>query len=240
VVVVIETAAKRLVSVYKIPKEKIVVIPHGVPDIPYGPTAYHKKDLGLEKNIIISSFGLINPGKGLEYAIKAMAAIVKKYPKVKYLILGETHPNLVKLYGEKYRRQLEKLVRKLKIGKYIHFENRYLDLDELVQYLHATDIYITPYLDPRQISSGTLAYAVGAGKPCIATPYLYAKEVLGKGRGLIVPFRNARAISQAILHLLDKPADKKRIEQKTYLYGRAMTWANVALKYLDLFNLIAQ
>ncbi len=240
VVVMIDTAAKRLVSVYNIPREKIVVIPHGVPDVPYGATSYYKKELGLGQNVIISSFGLINPGKGLEYAIKALPTIAKRFQKVKYLILGETHPNLVKIHGEKYRRHLEKLVHQLKLGKYVQFENRYLEFDNLIQYLRASDIYITPYLDPQQISSGTLAYAVGAGKPCISTPYLYAKEVLGKGRGMIVPFKNARAISQAVLHLLKEPDYKKKMEQKAYLYGRAMTWANVALKYLDLFNLATQ
>lgn len=240
IVVMIDIAANRLKVVYRIPAQKIVVIPHGVPDIPYGPTCYHKKELGLKKHTVLSTFGLINPGKGIEYAIEALPNIIKKYPNGRYLILGQTHPMLKKAKGESYRESLKLLVKKLGLKKHVHFENRYLLLDELVQYLRATDIYITPYIEPQQISSGTLAYAVGAGRPCVSTGYLYAKEVLSRGRGIVVPFKNSEAISQAVLQLLDNPDDCRRIEKKAYLYGRTMIWSNVALKHLDLFWLIIQ
>lgn len=240
ILVMIGAAEKRLRKVYKIPASKIVVIPHGVPDIPYGPTCYHKQELHLKNNIVISTFGLINPGKGIENAILALPTVVKKYPNVKYLVLGQTHPTLVKKFGEAYRNNLKQIVKDLGLQKNVHFENRYLTLDELVLYLRATDVYVTPYLDPQQITSGTLAYAVGSGRPCISTDYLYAKEVLSKGRGMIVPLLKPEAIAEAILYLLDNPEERRKIERKAYLYGRTMIWSNVALKHLDLFQLILQ
>lgn len=240
IIVMIDIAAERLVDVYQIPPEKIVVIPHGVPDIPYSNTTYPKKELGFGCRTVISTFGLINPGKGIEDAIQALPAVIKKYPDIIYLVLGATHPTLVRNYGEEYRHSLEKLVGELQLGNHVHFENRYLELDELIQYLRATDVYVTPYRDPQQITSGTLAYAVGTGRACVSTPYLYAQEVLADGRGVKVKFSDPTSISKAIVELLKNPERRRNMEKEAYLYGRSMIWANVALKHLDLFWLIAQ
>lgn len=240
IVVMIGAAADRLHDIYGIEKEKIVVIPHGVPDIPYGPTMHYKTELGYENNTILSTFGLINPGKGIEYVLEALPEVVEKYPDLKFLVIGATHPTLVKQKGEEYREKLISIVKAKKLENNVEFVNRYLSLDELVQYLRATDLYISPYLEPQQITSGTLAYALGCGKPCISTEYLYAKEVLSHGRGVIVPMRDAEAISENMIDLLDSPETRHEMEKKAYSYGRTMIWSNVALKHLNLFRLIAK
>jgi glycosyltransferase involved in cell wall biosynthesis len=239
VVVMIETAADRLYEVYGIPAEKIVIIPHGVPDIPYGPTNHFKQNLGFEQNFTLTTFGLLSPGKGLEYVLRALPDIVRKHAETKFLILGQTHPTLIRKHGEVYRESLQAIIKELHLENNVHFENRYLSLDEVVNYLRATDVYITPYLEPQQITSGTLAYAVGAGRPCVSTEYLYAKEVLSEKRGMLVPLKNSAAIAKAVNYLIEHPEEKMEIEKNAYLYGRKMIWSNVALKHLNLFWLIA-
>ncbi|MDO8512941.1 MAG: glycosyltransferase family 4 protein [bacterium] len=239
-IVMIKAASDRLNEVYGIAKEKIVVIPHGVPDIPYGPTLHYKKELGYQENMILSTFGLINPGKGIEYVLEALPEVVKKFSKLKFLIIGATHPVLVKREGEKYREKLQELATRLGLNKNVEFINRYLSLDEVVQYLRATDIYISPYLQSEQIASGTLAYALGAGRACISTEYLYAKEVLADGRGILVPFRDPQAMTEKITELTESAEKRNEIEKKAYSYGRTMIWSNVALKHLNLFWLIAR
>jgi len=241
IVVMIKEAKKRLVELYGISPNKIVVIPHGVPDIPYGPTEGFKALLKIDpKRPVISSFGLINRGKGIEYMIEAMAEIVKTSPKALYIIIGGTHPVVKRQEGEIYRDQLKKIIKSKNLEKNIIFINKYLPLDELIQYLRATDIYVTPYLEPQQITSGTLAYAVGAGKACVSTKYLYAKEVLSQGRGVVVDFQSAKELADAIKELVINHKKQQEISMKSYLYGRKMIWPNVALGYLDLFNLIKQ
>ena len=231
----VQAAADRLVSVYRIDPKKIVVIPHGVPDIPF--TAFSPLQSNKSKNnLVLSTFGLINKSKGIEYAIRALPEIIKYIPEVKYLVLGETHPVIRRRDGEKYRQSLEDLVRELKLQKYVRFENRFLSLDELVEYLQATDIYITPYLNPEQITSGTLAYAVGAGLPCVSTPYIYAQELLDETRGLLVNYKNPRQIARAVIKLATNHTYRDDVRQSAYQYGRQMTWDNVALKHLDLFK----
>lgn len=240
IVVMIGAASDRLASVYGIPKEKVVVIPHGVPDIAYGPTIHFKNELGLQGKTTLSTFGLINPGKGIEYVIEALPKVVEKYPDLKFLIIGATHPNLKKKDGEKYRDSLKRLIKDKNIQNNVKFINRYLSLDELVLYLRASDLYISPYLDPQQITSGTLSYALGAGRPCVSTEYLYATEVLDEERGVLVPFKNPDLIAKRINELLDNPEKRRAIEKKAYAYGRTMIWSNVALKHLNLFWLIAK
>lgn len=239
IVVMIGAAADRLEKIYGIEREKIVIIPHGVPDIPYGPTLHYKTELGYENNIILSTFGLINPGKGIEYVLQALPRIITKYPTLKFLVIGATHPTLVKKEGEVYREKLQKIVEQNKLEKNVEFINRYLSLDEVIQHLRATDIYISPYLEPQQIASGTLAYALGAGRPCVSTEYLYAKEVLADGRGKLVPLRDPDAIAENVIELLDAPEERREIEILAYSYGRMMIWSNVALKHLNLFWLVA-
>lgn len=239
VVVMVNAAADRLASIYDIDRQKIVVIPHGVPDIPFTASSPLLSKKG-KNNLVLSTFGLINKSKGIEYAIRALPEIIKRIPNVRYLVLGETHPVIRRTDGEKYRQSLEKLVRQLKLAKHVHFENRFLSLDELIDYLQATDIYITPYLNPEQITSGTLAYAVGAGLPCVSTPYIYAQELLDETRGLLVNYKNPRQIARAVIKLATNDAYRDDVRQSAYQYGRQMTWDNVALKHLDLFKSVIE
>jgi glycosyltransferase involved in cell wall biosynthesis len=151
-------------------------------------------------------------------------------------VIGQTHPNIVKNEGEKYRNSLKKKIKQLKIQKNVRFVNKYVSLEELIEWLKVMDIYITPYLDKQQSSSGALAYAVGAGKICISTEYLYAKELLANGRGIMVPFRNSSAIASAVINIWKNNEERKIMERKTYEYGRFMTWSSVALQHLDFFE----
>ncbi len=238
VVVMVDSIAQRLVDLYGVDREKVVVIPHGVPDIPFGPTGHFKKQLHLEKKFVLSSINLVSENKGLEYILEAVPQIIKEVPNFVYLVIGETHPVVKRKYGEKYREKLEKLCADLRIKKHVQFINRYLSLDELTNYLRASDVYVTPYLDPEQAASGTLAYAVGAGKACISTPYIYASELLSEGRGMLVPFRNSEQIARAAIKLFKNASFKENIERNSYTHGRTMTWPSVALQYLDLFKLV--
>jgi len=192
----------------------------------------------LNGRIILGNINLLSPSKGIEYALNAVAIIAKKYPDVLYLVIGQTHPVFMQTNGEKYRNFLKREVKRLKIKKNVRFVNKYLSLDELTGWLKTIDFYITPYLDPQQATSGALAYAVGAGKCCISTPYLYAKEILGNGRGVLVPFRDAGSIATGVMELWQNLDKKEKISQKAYDYGRLMTWSNIGLRYLDLFKTI--
>lgn len=237
-VVMIDPGVKRLVDVYEVDSNKVAVIHHGVPDIPFGGTEHFKEETKLTGRTVMSAINLISPNKGLEYAIEAIPGIIKKIPDFLFLIIGETHPVVKKRFGEKYREELQSRVKKLKIEKHVQFINHYLSLESLIDYLRATDYYVTPYLDPEQIASGTLSYAVGAGKICISTPYLYAQEVLNGNRGILVPFRDSKAIAQAVLSVSTDQSKKESLEREAYKLGRVMTWSSVALDYLDLFNLV--
>ena len=238
VVVMIDPVLDRLVKTYKVSQRKIVVIHHGVPDMPFGGTEHFKELTKLKGKVVMSAINLISENKGLEFAIQAVPEIVKEIPNFVFLIVGETHPTVKKKQGEKYRETLENLVKELKIFDHVKFINRYLSLEDLVEYLRATDYYITPYLDPQQIASGTLSYAVGAGKVCISTPYLYAKEVINGNRGVLVPFRDSQAISEAVISVNSDRDYRRALEQEAYRFGRFMTWSSVALAYFDLFNLV--
>ncbi len=237
-VVMIDPGVKRLLDVYEIDSNKVAVIHHGVPDIPFGGTEHFKEVTKLSGRTVMSAINLISPNKGLEYAISAVPAIVKEVPDFLLLIVGETHPVVKKKNGEKYREELQNLVKKLKVERHVQFINRYLSLESLIDYLRATDYYVTPYLDPEQIASGTLSYAVGAGKICISTPYLYAQEVLNGDKGVLVPFRDSKAIAKAVLNIYSNNAKKETLEREAYKLGRKMTWSSIALAYLDLFNLV--
>jgi len=234
-IVMTQNSAKKLIDLYGINKNKITVIPHGTPDISYNSGEKYKKKRKLTDRIILGNINLLSENKGIDYTIEAVAKIVKKYPKVLYFIIGQTHPGVLARDGEKYRNSLTKKIKKLGIKKNVRFVNKYLSSDELVEWLKIIDIYITPYLEKQQSCSGALAYAVGAGKSCISTKYLYAKEILGEGRGILVPFKSSEAISKAVLKILDNPEERKIMETKAYKYGRFMTWSSVALQHLDLF-----
>ena len=195
-VVVMAKAAKNILKEYDVPNEKINVVQHGCPDIPFCSSESVKPSLGLKGRIVLSTFGLINAGKGIEYVLQALPPLVEKYPNILYLVIGETHPEVRKIEGETYRMNLIKLVDQLGLKNHVRFHNRFLAKRELIRYLHATDIYITPYLGANQISSGTLVYALGAGRAVVSTPYLHAKEVLSHGRGLFCEFRNPDSIAK--------------------------------------------
>jgi glycosyltransferase involved in cell wall biosynthesis len=235
VVVLSETGKMLLENVYGIAPEVVRVIHHGVPDVPFRTTDNAKASFGVGQRLVISTFGLINRGKGLEFAIDAMRDVVRRHPEALYLILGETHPVVRRQEGESYRESLQAKIREYGLQNNITLVDKYLDFDELVNYLAATDIYLTPYLNPTQIVSGTLAYAVGCGKAIVSTPYLYAKEVLAHNRGFLCEFRDADSIANHIVALLDDPALRRATERRAYRFGRQMTWPHVAEAYGRLF-----
>jgi len=235
-VVMVRMGKEMLVNNYGIQPEKIATIPHGVPNVHRVNASSIKKTLGISDRPIISSFGLISRGKGIEYGIQAMPTVLEKHPDAMYLVLGETHPAVRNYEGESYRMELLQIVSDLGLEKHVRFNNRYLSLDELINYLCATDVYITPYINRDQIVSGTLAYALGCGKAIISTPYLYAEEVLSNGRGLLVDFRDPGQLGAAAARILDDPVLREQMETKAYKYGRRAAWFNVAIDYLDLFH----
>lgn len=240
VVVMAERARDFLVASYGISPRKIVVIPHGVP-VPSTlgqPQERLKVKYGLEGRRVICTFGLINPGKGIEYAIKAMPSVVARHPDVAYLILGQTHPGVKKEYGEEYRISLQRLVKSLGIEDNVRFVDAFLSKEEIIEHLLFTDIYLTPYLNREQITSGTLAYAVGLGCAIVSTPYYYAEELLGGGRGLLCRFRDADSIAQCLIEILDSPQRQRELETRARAFGRKMSWPNVARAYGRLLQRI--
>jgi polysaccharide biosynthesis protein PslF len=235
IVVLSRTGKEILIDRYGIEASKINVVHHGVPDVPFQDAALLKSAFGFGNRKVISTFGLINRGKGLEFAIEAMRDIVTHHPDALYLILGETHPVVRRQEGETYRESLEALVAEYHLENNVQLIGRYLDFEELVRYLQATDVYLTPYLNPVQIVSGTLAYAVGCGKAIVSTPYLYARELLEHGRGFLVAFRDAGSISEAVSALLADSHLRASTERRAYRFGRQMTWPHVAAEYGHLF-----
>ncbi len=236
VVALSETGRGLLEGIYGIDPQRLEVIHHGVPDVPFQDTYAAKASFGIGQRTVISTFGLISRGKGLEYAIEAMRGVVKRHPETLYLILGETHPVVRRREGESYRESLHAMVREYGLHYNIQLVDKYLDFDEVVSYLAATDIYLTPYLNPAQIVSGTLAYAVGCGKAIVSTPYLYAQELLAHNRGFLCDFRDAASIASRLNMLLDDPALRRATERRAYRFGRQMTWPHVATEYGALFS----
>ncbi len=236
VVVLSQTGRDILIRRYGVDEAKVRVVPHGVPDVPFCLTDAPKAAFGFADRMVISTFGLINRGKGLEYAIDAMRSIVAKHPQALYLILGQTHPVIRRNEGETYRESLQASIAQFGLQDNVKLVDRFLDFDELVHYLQATDIYLTPYLNPVQIVSGTLAYAIGCGKAVVSTPYLYAEELLAHGRGFLVDFRDAASIASTITSLLDDPDLRRSTERRAYRFGRRMTWPHVAAEYGRLFD----
>jgi glycosyltransferase involved in cell wall biosynthesis len=239
VVALSETGRELLDRIYNVNPVKLRVIHHGVPDVPFRNTDSAKASFGIGQRMVISTFGLINRGKGLEYAIDAMSEVVKKHPEALYLILGETHPVVRRHEGESYRESLQDMVRDYGLKNNVQLIDKYFDFDELVSYLEATDIYLTPYLNPVQIVSGTLAYAMGCGKAIVSTPYLYAKELLAHNRGFLCEFRDSTSIAYNVGGLLDDPALRRATERRAYRFGRQMTWPHVAAEYGRLVSELA-
>lgn len=231
-----EKGYKFLREIYKVPDEKIDIIPHGIPDMPFVDPNFYKDRFGVEGKFVILTFGLLSPGKGIEYVLWALPKVIEKFPNVVYIILGATHPNIVKEQGESYRLSLERLAHELGIKKNVIFYNRFVSSEELKEFIGAADIYITPYLNKAQITSGTLSYSFGCGKAVISTPYWHAEELLADDRGVLVPFRDSEAIANAIIDLLSNEAKRHSMRKKAYMLGREMVWSNIAHLYVNTFQ----
>lgn len=240
-VAVLAQSAKDILAEYytRANLNKVEFIPHGTPSVRHERAERFKRELGLDGYTVLSTFGLLGPDKGIEYAIRALPDIVAKHPDVVYLVLGQTHPGQKKYAGEAYRESLVSLVDQLHLNEHVRFYNRYLSMPELLQFLRATDIYVIPYLNPLQIVSGTLAYAVAAGKSVVSTPFVYAREMLGSGRGVLADFRDSRSLTSSINGLLEQPDIKNEIERRAYAFGRRMHWPNVGVAYCRMLTRIA-
>lgn len=235
VIVMTRGSRRILLDRYGVPTRKVIVIPHGVPKVDMSANVRSKKFLSLIDKLVLSTFGLIHRGKGIEYAIRALPKIVNKEPRVLYLVLGETHPEVRKREGESYRNELMDLVESLGMEDHVRFHNRFLTKSELKRYLHATDIYIAPYLEEEQSSSGTLSYAMGFGKPVIATPFVHALEALGRRRGVLCKFKDSDSISEAVIKLLE-PRTRIMMGRRAYKYASKMNWSAIAIRYAEIFK----
>ena len=239
-VVMSRKASDFLKDIYAVPEEKIAFIHHGIPDTPFIDSSFYKDKFGVEGKKVLLTFGLLSPNKGIENVLQALPAVIKKHPDVVYIILGATHPHILKLHGDAYRIMLQQLVRKLDIDEHVIFQNRFVELKELCEFLGIADIYVTPYLEEAQITSGTLAYAMGTGKAVISTPYWYATEMLAEDRGRIVPFHNSDAMAEQIIDLLDNDVDRHAMRKKAYMFSRDAVWKEVSRKYLQVFSEVRQ
>jgi glycosyltransferase involved in cell wall biosynthesis len=229
-VVMSAQGAQLLREVHRVPTSKIDVIPHGIPAVQ--PTGDSKNRLGVEGQTVILTFGLLSPDKGIEYVIDALPEICAQYPGTVYIVLGATHPHVIESQGETYRLMLENRAHRLGVAGNIIFHDRFVSQDELVDFLSAADIYVTPSLQPAQIASGTLAYALGAGKAVISTPYLYARELLAEERGILVPWRDPAAIAREVIDLLGNDGRRRSLCERAAAYGRSMLWPVVARRYV--------
>ncbi len=235
-VVMTERGRSFLRDIYQVPEAKIDLIPHGIPDRPFADPNIFKAEFGAAGKRVLLTFGLLSPNKGIEYALRALPEIIRDFPDTVYIVVGQTHPNLVRDEGEAYRLSLERLAKDLGVQKHVVFFDRFVELDELMRFLGATDIYLTPYLTEAQITSGTLAYAFGNGNAVVSTPYWHAAELLADGRGTLVPFRDSKAISTAVIDLLRDAPQRDVMRHSAYRLGRDMVWSRVAEQYAKSFD----
>jgi glycosyltransferase involved in cell wall biosynthesis len=240
VVVMSQRAVEMLQEVYGVPREKIVMIGHGIPDVPFVDPNFYKDVFGVEGRKVILTFGLLSPGKGIEYMIDALPEIVAQHPDVVYIVLGATHPHVKRQSGESYRMSLLRRARENGVDSHVIFHNRFVELSELCEFLGAADVYVTPYLNKEQIVSGTLAYSLGAGKAVVSTPYWYAEEMLAEGRGRLVPFRDSKALAREINDLLTNEVERHAMRKRAYTFTRDMVWSEVARKYHEIFRVVKE
>src|SRR3984885_7286166 len=236
-VVMADRGRQMLHEIYQAPLSKIDLIPHGILDVAFVDPSYFKDQFQVEGRTVLLTFGLLSPNKGIEYVLNALPKVLAEFPDVVYIVLGATHPNELREHGEAYRLSLEILARKNKIEKNVIFYNQFVDLENLKEFIGAADLYITPYLNEAQITSGTLAYAFGAGKAVVSTPYWHAAELLADDRGILVPFGDSEAIAGEVIALLRDDTRRHAIRKNAYRIGREMIWSNVAQLYMRSFEL---
>jgi glycosyltransferase involved in cell wall biosynthesis len=236
-VVMAERGRQMLQEIYQAPPAKIDLIPHGIPDVGFVDPTFFKDQFGVEGRVVLLTFGLLSPNKGIQYVLNALPEVVAAFPDVVYIVLGATHPNELREHGEAYRLSLEILAKKKNIEKNVIFYNRFVELENLKEFIGAADLYITPYLNEAQITSGTLAYTFGAGKAVVSTPYWHAAELLAENHGVLVPFGDAEAIAREVIGLLRDDTRRHAIRKNAYRLGREMIWSNVAQLYMRSFEL---
>lgn len=236
IVVMADKGREILTRVYGVSEKLISVIPHGVPDRPYVAPATMKPRFGFAEKHVLLTFGLLAPGKGIEHMIEAMPRIVRAHPDALYVVLGATHPHLVRDEGEDYRRRLETLAHTLGVSEHVRFVDAFVEQAEVLDYLQAADIYVTPYLNPQQATSGTLSYAVSLGKPVIATPYVHATEILSEDHGVIVDFRDSEGMAREIVRLLDDDEARDMLSLRAYTRGRTMLWSRLAERAVAILS----
>jgi glycosyltransferase involved in cell wall biosynthesis len=237
-IVMSQQSAEILQEVFHVPAEKIDLIPHGIPDLPFTDPSFYKDGFGTEGKEVLLTFGLLSPNKGIENVIKALPQILARHSNVVYMVSGVTHPHILRREGDKYRQSLQNMAKELGVEANVIFRNRFVSPQEMIELIGAADIYITPYKHKAQVVSGTLAYALSAGKAIISTPYLHAVELLDDERGALVPFDNPEAIATKTIELLDNDTARHAMRKRAYLYARDMVWSRVAQKYMKSFERI--
>lgn len=239
-VVMAERAYDFLTDIYGIDREKIALIPHGIPDVSFVDPNYYKDEFDVAGRKVALTFGLLSPNKGIEVMIDALPKIVERHPELVYIVLGATHPGIVANSGEDYRLSLQRRAEQHGVRDHIVFVNRFVETDELLEFLGAADVYVTPYLNEAQITSGTLAYALGAGKATVSTPYWHAQEMLADGRGMLVPFKEPDKLAEAVNYLLENETERHAMRKRAYHHTRAMRWSETAKRYLELFQQVRE
>src|SRR5580765_8014665 len=235
-IVMSQLSSQFLQEIFKVPGSKIDMVPHGVPDLPFIDPNFYKDRFGIKGKAVLLTFGLLSPNKGIENVIEAMPQILAKHENAVYLVAGATHPHILRREGDKYRASLQALAKKVGVGSQVIFHDRFVSPDEMAEFIGAADIYITPYRHEAQVVSGTLAYALGAGKAIISTPYWHAIELLDDRRGALVPFQDSDAIARKAVELLDTPAIRHAMRKRAYTYARDMVWQSVAQGYMASFE----
>jgi len=234
-IVMSQLSSQFLQEIFKVPGSKIDMVPHGVPDLPFLDPNFYKDRFGVEGKALLLTFGLLSPNKGIENVILAMPDILSKHKNAVYMVAGATHPHILRREGDKYRASLQALAKEVGVEKQVIFHDRFVSPEEMAEFIGAADIYITPYRYEEQVVSGTLAYALGAGKAIISTPYWHAIELLDDRRGALVPFQNPSAIAQKTIELLDTPAIRHAMRKRAYLFARDMVWKKAAQGYMESF-----